>query len=256
MNKVDAVILAGAPAGPEMAPEGGLNSRAMVRVGEKTMLQWVVDALTASASVGRIVAVGEVTADGLDRVIEPADDLVTNITLGLDELGADDTVLIVCSDIPLLTAKAVDDFVGRAGPLNVDMAYPILPKSHCEKRYPDLKRTYLKTADGVFTGGNIFLLRPGFVSDNYQTIANVYAARKRVFKLARMIGMGVLLRVIVAQVMPCAVTVAALERAASRMLGAKVAAVVSAYPEIGEDVDKPADLEVVRRIIPAQHAKL
>jgi hypothetical protein len=40
-----------------------------------------------------------------------------------------------------------------------------------------------------------------------------------------------------------------LERAVSRMLDAKVAAVVSAYPEIGEDVDKPSDLEVVRRIL-------
>ncbi len=254
MNKVDAVILAGAPADPEMVPQGALTSRAMVCVGDKTMLQWVVDALRASASVGRIIAVGDVTADGLDCVIEPGTDLVTNIKRGVDELDTDESILVASSDIPLLTAKAVDDFLRRAVPLNADMAYPILPRSYCEKRYPDLKRTYLRTADGIFTGGNIMLLRPSFISDNYQTIAEVYAARKQVFKLARMIGMGVLLRVIAAQLVPPAVSVAVLERAASRMLGAKVAAVVSAYPEIGEDVDKPADLDIVRRILPARNA--
>ena len=34
-----------------------------------------------------------------------------------------------------------------------------------------------------------------------------------------------------------------------RMLGGKVAAVVTAYPEIGEDVDKPSDLAAVRKIL-------
>ena len=249
MNKIDAIILAGAPADPEMVPEGGLVSRAMVRVGDKTMLQWVVDALRGSPSIGRILAVGDVAADGLDGVVEPGDDLVSNVKRGIEELDTKEPVLVVCSDIPLLTARAVEDFVDRAVPLKADLAYPILPKAHCEKRYPELKRTYLKTADGVFTGGNLMLLSPEFVFSNWEAIANAHAARKHILKLARMIGIGVFLRVILAQLAPCVLSVSVLERAASRVLGAKVVAVVSAYPEIGEDVDKPSDLAVVRKIL-------
>jgi len=240
--------MAGAPAGANLSPQDPSISRAMIPLGGKTMLQWVVDALRGAPSVGRIVAVGDVSADGLDQVIAPGDDLVGNMKLGLGAVGPCDAVLMVCSDVPLLTPEAVEDFVGRAVAMDADMAYPIISKDDCARRHPELKRTYLKTGDGVFTGGNIMLLRPEFVARNWQAIQDAYAARKQIGKLARMIGIGVLIRVVVAQAFPGALRVGALERAASRMLGGKVAAVVSCYPEIGEDVDKPSDLAAVRKM--------
>lgn len=239
------LILAGAPAGPELSPGDPKLSRAMIPLGEKTMLQWVVDALRASPSIGRILAVGSVSADGLDQVLEPTGDLVGNLKLGMDALGPCDAALVVCSDIPMLTPAAVEDFIARAVDMDADMAYPIISKADCEATHPELQRTYLKTGDGVFTGGNIMLLRPDFMSRNWDAIEKAYAARKQTGKLARMIGIGVLFRMLLAQLLPCVLKVSALEQAVSRMLGGKVAAVVSAYPEIGEDVDKPSDLAAV-----------
>jgi len=249
MSKVDVIILAGAPAGPEMDPGGVLKSRAMIQLGDKTMLQWVVDALQSAASVGRIAAVGHVEAEGLDLVLEPGDDIMSNMKRGIEALKTDKPVLIVSSDVPLLTSAAVDDFIDQAEKLGVDLAYPIITKDNCEARYPGFKRTYLKTADGVFTGGNIMLVRPDFIFRNWESISAAYGARKHVLELARMIGICVLFRVIAAQVFPGALKVSMLERAVSRMLGARMAAVVSAYPEIGEDVDKPSDVEAVKRIL-------
>jgi len=221
----------------------------MLDIGGKTMLQWVVDALRASPSIGRIVAVGRVEADGLDQAIEPKESLVENMKLGLDAIGACEAVLIVSADVPMLTSEAVDDFLTRAESLDADMAYPIIAKTDCEARHPELRRTYLKTGDGTFTGGNIMLVRPEFVTRNWRAIQNAYAARKHVTQLARMIGLGTLLRVLLGQAFPCVLRVSALENAASRMLGGKLAAVISAYPEIGEDVDKPSDLAAVRAIL-------
>lgn len=251
-DKIDAVILAGAPAGPDMSPHDSLASRAMLYIGGKTMLQWVVDALREAESVGRIAAVGDVSGDGLDAIVKPGEDLVENIKRGIEALDSPELVLVVSSDIPLITAEGIQDFITRAAAMGADMAYPIIPKAHCVKRYPQLQRTYLKTADGVFTGGNLMLMRRAFLADNWSTVAGAYAARKQVFKLARMIGLGVMVRVVVAQAIPSVLQVSMLERAASRMLNAKVAAVVSAYPEIGEDVDKPADLQAVRKILGAR----
>lgn len=248
MSKIDAVIMAGAPAG-ELSPGDESISRAMIPLGEKTMIQWVVDALRDSPSVGRVVAVGNVAADGLDEVIAPGDSLVGNLKLGLQAVGSAESVLVVSCDIPMLTREAVEDFISRAVPMNADMAYPIIPKAHCDRHHPELKRTYLKTGDGTFTGGNLMLVRPEFFQRNWDAIQDAYAARKQIGKLARNIGLGVLLRVIVGQVLPFVLRLSALERAVSRMLGGKVAAVVSAYPEIGEDVDKPSDLAAVRKIL-------
>lgn len=249
LNKVNVLIMAGAPAGPELSPDNPDISRAMIALGGKSMLQWVVDALRASPSIGRIVAVGKVSADGLDGVVEAGDSLIGNMRLGLEAIGQSESVLIACADIPMLTPEAIDDFVSRAVPLDADMAYPIIPRAECIKNHPQLKRTYLKTGDGVFTGGNIMLLRPDFVSRNWQTIQDSYDARKHVAKLARMIGIGTLVRVMLGQLIPAVLRIVALERAASRMLGGKVAVVISSYPEIGEDVDKPSDLDAVRSIL-------
>lgn len=254
MHKIDALILAGAPAGPELDPDGPLNSRAMVDIGGKTMLQRVIDALRGCDMIGRIVAVGDVSGDGLDSTIESGSDLMDNIRRGLEALAAADRVLVCSSDVPLLTADAVSDFLGRALKLDVDLAYPVIGREQCEKAYPGIHRTYLKTADGTFTGGNLMLVKPDFIKNNWDIIAESYAARKQVARLARMIGLGVLLRVIVGQVVPAVVRLEYLEAAVSRLVRAKVAAVVSSYPEIGEDVDKPSDLEAVRRILASSGA--
>lgn len=250
MSKVDVVILAGADAEPEMNPTGEVISRGMVDVCGKPMIQWIVDALRGTQCVGRIAAVGDVEAEGLDIVVEPGVSLVDNIRKGIDALDARNYVLIVSSDIPMLTSQAVDDFICRALEMNVDLAYPIIPKEVCEKSYPGFKRTYVKTSDGIFTGGNIMLASPRFLSENWESIQNAYSARKQVFKLARMIGVGVLVKVLVAQMIyPAVLRLATLESAASRLLGSNLKAVVSLFPEIGEDVDKLSDLEEVRRIL-------
>ncbi len=249
MSKVDAVILAGGPAGKLGHIGSNGTVRAMIPIAGKSMLQWVVDALRGASSVGRIAAVGEVSADGLDLVVKPGESLVENVRRGIEAIKAQGAVLVVSSDIPLLTPKAVEDFLEKAEKLDADLAYPILPKAHCEKRYPGIKRTYLRTGDGIFTGGNLMLVRPEFVARNWEAIAGAYAARKRVWKLARMIGIGVLMRVMAARVFPGALRIPMLERAVGRILDAHVAAVVSPYPEIGEDVDKPSDLEAVRRFL-------
>lgn len=232
-----------------MNPDNGEISRAMLEIGGKTMLQRIVDALRGSPSVGRITAIGHVQAEGLDAVVEPGDTLIANIRRGLEAVGPCEIVLIVSADVPMLTSEAVEDFLTRSRGLGADLAYPIIRKADCEARHPELRRTYLRTGDGVFTGGNIMLVRPEFIQRNWQAIENAYAARKHVLQLARMIGLGTLLRVIVGQVFPSVLSVSALEKAVSRMLGGKVAAVISSYAEIGEDVDKPSDLSAVRAIL-------
>jgi GTP:adenosylcobinamide-phosphate guanylyltransferase len=249
MSKIDAIVLAGAPAGVELSPNDPDKSRAMVEIGSKTMLDWVVDALKASSSIGRIAAVGEVSGDGIDIVVKPADSLVANMKLGLDVLGSSGSVLIVSSDIPLIKPEAIEDFVARAVELNVDLAFPIINKEQCAAKYPQLHRTYLKTGDGIFTGGNLMLCSQGFFEHSWGAIARAYDARKHVIELAKMIGIGVLFRVIAAQVFPPVLRLSMLERAVGKMLDANVAAVISEYPEIGEDVDKLSDLEVVRSIL-------
>ena len=46
-------------------------------------------------------------------LLECGESLVDNIEIGMDYLGAQNHVLVVTSDIPMLTQEAVDDFIRR-----------------------------------------------------------------------------------------------------------------------------------------------
>lgn len=248
--KTDAVILAGAPADANMSPDGNPINRAMIEVGGKTMLQWIVDALKSSQTVGRIIVVGDVSADGVDQFVPPAGGFLENIMAGVTACGECERVLISTSDIPLITPDAVDDFVSCSIESGGDMCYPIVTKESCTAKYPQMKRTCLKTADGTFTGGNMMLMSVDFLKRNECLISRAYAARKKPLALASMIGFGLLLRVILGQLLfPGIIPISLLERNVSRMLGGKVVAVQTDYPEIGSDVDKAGDLENVRALL-------
>jgi GTP:adenosylcobinamide-phosphate guanylyltransferase len=222
----------------------------MVQVGSKTMIQWIVDALTASKTIGRITAVGDVEASGIDQVVKPGTGFLENLMLGIDKSGATDRVLVLTCDIPMLTPEAVDDYVERALESGGEMCYPIVTRASNDAKYPGMKRTYLKTAEGMFTGGNMMVLGVDLMRRNRDMIQGAYESRKNPLALAWMIGIGFLLRLILAQVQfPSVLPINVLERRLSKVLKGKVVAIKTDYPEIGADVDKASDLEAVRKVL-------
>ncbi len=246
---IDIVILAGAPAGSDMLPEDPERSRAMIELGDKTMLQWVVDAFRASKSAGRIIAVGNVSAGGLDEVIAPSDSFLGNLMLGVEACPDSSHIVVSTSDIPMITPESIDDFVSRAIESGGDMCYPIIPIDSCRAKYPDMKRTCLKLKEGTFTGGNMMMMSTGFLRRNQGLISGAYAARKKPLALASMVGLGLLLRIPLSQLLcPCMLPTALLEKKVSKMLGGKVAGIRSEYAEIGSDIDKLGDLEQAKKL--------
>ncbi len=237
MAIVDAVVLAGS------SKSGADGNRAMKSVAGKPMAQWVVDALRSSRSVRRIVIIGDVQVEGVDVTLPSGASMVDNIRIGVEALGDAQRVLSVCVDIPFLTAEAVDDFAERGLKTDGELVFPIISKEHCEAQFPGMKRTYLKTAEGTFTGGNITLISADLVKNNWGLISQAYAVRKQILRLAGLIGWGVLFRVMVGQMIPSTLKLATLEQAAGRVMGAKAIALQTDFAGIGEDLDKPEDFE-------------
>ena len=245
-----AIILAGAPAEPELEAKYSVKNRAEVPVEGKTMITRVLDALKASPLVGDICVVGDIQCDGASRIIPPAGSLMENLIAGMKACGSDGHVLVATSDIPLLTTAAVDDFIERCGDLEADFYYPVIPKDANEKQFPGIRRTYARLAEGTFTGGNIMVINARFLSENADLIYDVIAARKSVVKLARLIGLGVLLRVVIAQVLWAkAINLNLLEKIIGRILNAKIKAIQTPYAEIGADVDDLEQLEAVEALL-------
>lgn len=253
---VDVVVLAGGRNSAEMAAATGVENRALTPLGARTMLDYVTSALREAPSLGEIYVVGDVPAGPNYRNVKGGETLLDNLMAGLRAAAAGgsegDRVLISTSDIPFLTPEAVEDFLRRAVQSGADLCCSYVPVDLCYARFPDMKRTAVKLREGRLTLGNLMLVNPRFLRTHQETIARAYAARKSPVQVARMLGGSLLTRLLLAQfVAPSLLTVGALEQSVSRLLGggARAVGIRSEYPEIGTDVDKPADVAIARRLL-------
>ncbi|HET7559304.1 MAG TPA: nucleotidyltransferase family protein [Limnochordia bacterium] len=247
---MDAIVLAGAPNDGRLervAPDVGWE--ALIPLGGRPMISYVVDALTASRSVKRIIVVGPGAAlravlPEAVEVAEAGEGMIDNILIGTRLIADGRRVLIVTSDVPLLTARAVDDFLQRCSGREADVYYPIVTKDENERYLPGVQRTYVRLKDGTFTGGNLVLLAPQVVEHGKQLIEQAIAMRKKPWQLSRMLGFRFIVKFFLHKL-----DLAEIEAQVGDVLGFSGAAIVSPFPEVGIDVDKPSDLEMVRALV-------
>lgn len=243
----DAIILAGGENSKEMCQHTPQSYEALIDIAGKPMVTFVADALARSRQVDRIFVLGPV-AELANCDFPPGTQLVANgptiietIRLGMRALGHDRPVLVATADIPLLTAEAVNDFLAQCGKVEADLYYPIVPKEVNELNFPGNKRTYVRLREGVFTGGNLFLVRPGIVEQCALVAEKFIAERKHPLVLCRMLGWSFVIRFLLG-----VLCLADVQQRVAELLGVRGAVVKSPFAELGIDVDKPSDLELVR----------
>jgi len=153
-------------------------------------------------------------------------------------------VLLSTSDIPLLTPQSIEDFINQCQDQEADLYYPIVAKEVVESRFANSPRTYVNLREGMFTGGNVFLLNPAIVEECIPRGEQIIKARKSPMKLCRLVGMMFLLKFLARSI-----TLEEAQDKVSRLLGIRGRVVISGYPEVGVDVDKPSDLELITRTL-------
>jgi GTP:adenosylcobinamide-phosphate guanylyltransferase len=247
---VGAIVLAGSPNNGSLQTYSAVDYEALIPMGGKLMVEYVVEALSSASTVKKIVVVGPreelLQAPALrgSTLAQSGSNILENIQIGMQSLGFTRKVLAVTSDIPLITASAIDDFISRCDDVTVDLYYPIISRRIIESHYASARRTYVNLKEGVFTGGNIFLFKsdilPGCLDKGKQLIE----ARKNPLRLASMLGLSFLIKF-----MTCNLSLREAEEKFSGLLGIKGKAVISGYPEMGMDVDKLEDLELVVKLL-------
>lgn len=248
-GRVGCVVLAGAPADTEVKQRYNVDWRAEVPLCGRPMADWVVRALRDSGRAEQIALVGTGSA-GADRVIAGGESFLDNVIRGVEAAGGSGPVLIVSSDIPLAGPEAYTELVDKGLSERADFIYPIIRREDCAAKFPELRRTYLRLREGTFTGGNAVLIDRDFLLSARPHIERLYAARKKPLQLALMIGIGVLLRTVLAQKLWAgAVDIPSVEEAAGRVMGGRLKALISSWPEIGSDMDHPEDFAVAEHIL-------
>ena len=240
-GRLVAIVLAGGDRDDRLARSVGAPSKALVPLRDAPMGAYVATALRASGVVDDVVWVGP--TDGwvrrlVDVALPAGNRLVDSLTLGLGAaMGRDPSAryLIVTADVPWWDADGVRAFVQRA-PI-ADLVYPVVAEATALARFPDQKRTFVRLADGRFTGGNAVLLASDAVPALLPFVDLAYEARKHPFALARRVGWGTLVALAMGRA-----RLAGIEARVQALLALDARVFVSDDAAIAADVDHPEHL--------------
>lgn len=237
---VNAVILSG-----DTGQDG--KPKALLKIGPKYMIEYIIKSLRDSECVNKIYVVGDKIIQSeigniADGYIDPGKSIVDNIKLAAKQINSGMSYIFCTSDIPMVSGDAIRDFVEKCEAKNTQLGYPIIDKKLNDEKYPDVKRTYVKMREGTYTGGNIIYMTPEAVGRCTAKAELLVEYRKDALKMGRVLGFTFLIRLALGLL-----TIPAVETKIKSMFDVKGSAILTSYPEIGNDVDKPADIEFVNK---------
>jgi GTP:adenosylcobinamide-phosphate guanylyltransferase len=260
MGEWTAIVLAGRrPGEDDFAAAHGVAAKALIRVGGEPMLGRVARTLLASPSVGRIIVLAQqaealLTGDLAWMAEEPriataeaGEGISASIADVAGTVAAPYPVLATTADHPLLTPEMIEAFI--AGAVGADAAFAMVERKTVERVHPGTRRTWLKAADGHYSGANLFAFLTPRSRSGIEFWARAEKDRKRALKLLSYLGPAIFLRAVTRTIS----LHAAAERA-GRKAGIRLKAVALPFPEAAIDVDKPADLALAERILAARPA--
>jgi CTP:molybdopterin cytidylyltransferase MocA len=240
------VILAGGGAGSTLAHAGGVENKALLQYRGRTLLDIAITAMRESGVIDDVLVVGDLPVPPGVGNVPDRGSFIANLLNGLDAIGLAENAIVSTSDMPFLSPATVAGFARSAARLDADLVYPIVAVEPCARAFPEMRRTSLPVREGRFTGGNMVLARPCSLISHRADIERAYASRKSPLRLALMLGPTVTLGVAASVLTGRGfVALTRLERAASRLIGARARALVMDDPAIATDVDRPGDLDAL-----------
>ena len=257
MTGFSALVLAGSRGGPDpVAEAAGVSHKGLATVDGETLLARVVGALML-AGAGRVAvstndpeieasAIAMASAGGA-AFIEPlaaTGSPSQSVAEAFATLGA--PLLVTTVDHALLQAEWIEQFLADTPP-DADIAALLAPEAVVRAAAPDTQRTWLKLRDGRYSGCNLFYLATPRAIQAVELWRTVERHRKQPWKIAGVLGLDMLAQYLAGRL--------TLDDAVTRLgakAGVKAAAIRSTYGQAAIDVDKPADLELVRRIAAAR----
>jgi len=229
----------------------GASRKALIPLKGRPLFTYVLDAVLGLPGDKRVlVSCGEsregfppLTAESV-RYFDGVHDIVETIARAGDILSGqagdaflDGKLLIAAIDVPLMTSQQFEEMIAQARELNADVVWPLVEKSIVEGKFPGSKRTYVRTRQGTFTGGNVFLVKPRPVLARLAILRRVFKHRKNPLALASIFGIGLIVKLLSGRI-----SIPAMENEFSARLGVNLRALPFAHPEIAVDLDKLSDL--------------
>ena len=258
---MDAIVTAGGipqPDDPLYSYSHG-DSKALIDVAGKPMVQWVLDALGDAKNVDNVIVIGLSPKSGVTckkpmHFVSNQGRMLANIVAGVNkalELNKrTQYVLVVSSDIPALKPEMVDWLIDTCMETQDDLYYGICPREVMEQRFPDSRRTYTHLKDMDVCGADMNLTHVRMATEHLDLWESLIGSRKSPLKQASIIGLGTLIALFTRRL-----TLDDAIRRVCERIGIKGRAIVWQHAEPCMDIDKPHQLELLRTDLAKQQRK-
>jgi CTP:molybdopterin cytidylyltransferase MocA len=249
-----AVVLSGDRSSSDpLVAASGRGCKALIEIDGTPMILRVLEALEQSASVGPITICGPAreSVEGEPRLARmlaeraiawqpPQATPSASAHTALGRIAPERPVLLTTADHPLLRAPVVDHFCRAAHATGADAVVGLAPYALVREIFPDMRKTVLRFSDDQYCGCNLFaFLTPAGrqMADRWR---EVEAERKSPLKVLKMLGWLSVLRYRAGWL-----SLAGAERALSRRMGLRLAAVRMPFGDAAVDVDSLSDHALV-----------
>ncbi len=249
---MDAVVTAGGIPQPDepLYQYSQGEAKALIDIAGKPMIQWTLDALSEAKTIERVVIIGLPAKVGLKckkpmTFLSNQGKMLENLKAGtakVMELNPQAKyVLFVSSDIPSITGSMVDWVVNTCMETKDDLYYNVIRREDMDRRFPGSRRTFTPLKGMEVCGGDMNMARAAIVYENSEFWEKIIEARKNPAQQAMLIGPDIIFKFLFRQLSIDDV----IQRVAQK-LDLKGRALICPYPEVGMDVDKPHQLEMLR----------
>lgn len=251
---VNALVLAGSrPGGDPLALEICTTHKALIEVGDKPLLTRVIAALREARCERIFVCCEPGPVEDLARtlgaeIVPPAAGPSGSVLRALEICGT--PMLVTTADHALLRPEWVRELIEQA-PEDCDLAVMLAERSRIEAAMPRSRRTYLRFADGHWSGCNLFFLRTPAAGAAVEEWTRVEADRKRPWKIVARLGARLLISYALGR-LSLADGLARLGRG----IGVRIALVPASDGLAAVDVDTSRDLDDVRMVIETGGAEI
>ncbi len=254
--KFSTIVLAADREGENpVAKAANAPCKVMVPVAGKPMLQRILAALDECPVIEEIVLGGPAEeiwrgisfTKSLDKPCEwitPDTSPSRSAWRCIERIETQRPVLLTTADIAFPSSQVFTEFCRRAIDREADVAVGLVPYRDVVERFPGVRRTPLKFADGPFCTCNLFAFLTPKGRELILAWRKLEQDRKRPWRLIRVLGLLPLLRYLARRL-----TTDEIARHVKRKLQIKVAFIRLPFPEAAIDVDTVEDLNFVRKLL-------
>lgn len=247
---MDAIVTAGGitPDNDPLFPYTKFGYKSLIQIKGKAMVQWVLDALSGVSQIDQVYVVGlpsDIPLHCSHPLVFLPDqgDSIRNICFAAQQKGGnqDDLLLVVSGDIPAVQSTMIDWFIKRLADGEHDFYYNVLERQTMETRYPDSRRTYVRFKDYELCGGDMNAIRRSMANLGNPITLRLYQTRKKPIQQASLFGILFLFKLLTRQL-----RLHEAVKRVSQKLKIKGQAIMCPFAEIGMDVDKLFQLEILK----------